>query len=267
MDSLHDIFLRRLDSLTLQSDFRRDEAGTPMNKLCLADKKAYLVKKVEINKNTVDTWYRQDSSNTVPLSDNLLRLAKHFHVSIDYLLGNADFPADYTEQYICDYVGLNYEAIAMLHEWKQRADGDPKDLLYAQRNQSLKALNTILSDAYLQDKKNSYMPDVLHFIGNYLISDKIVRERGCPRFKSGDYCIKLNPGDKVTTVNEEKTFIVDEPIITENITNNNKKLGVYEENHNENCYVLPISELYRTSSLKRIGEVLDHIIKRQGEKK
>lgn len=129
--------------------------------------------------------------------------------------------------------------------------------------QSLKALNEILSDKYRQEQKGVNGWDVLHFIGSYLISDKIVREKGYARFKGGDQYPDLEEGDTVIKGNTKESFVVDYPLVTEKITNDNKKIGVYEEEHFENRYVLPLSDVYKAYALQSIGKILDGIIKRK----
>lgn len=262
MKDLHDIFLERLDSLTLQSGFRKKEAGTPFRELSQTDKSDYLEEKAGISKYTSDRWFRS-TYRTVPKADSLLSIAKHFHVSVDYLLGNADSEEDYTEQYIHNYTGLNYESIAMLQKWKKMDDTELKHPLHAQKMQSIRALNAILSDQYKQEQEGHNVYDALHFIDSYLIADKIVRERGYVRFKSGNEYLKLDEGDIVTKADTGHAFTVDRPIITENITNNNKRIGVYEEGSEANCYYASLSDLYKAHSLKLIGEVLDGMIKRK----
>ncbi len=265
MTDLHNTFLERLEALTIQSNFSEEIAGTLLRALSFTKKITYLSNSLGIKKDTVIGWYR-GNSKTVPKADTLLLISQHFHVSVDYLLGNTDLPEDYTEQYIHDYTGLEYEAIAMLHQWKELDDEDEKSLFHAQKMQSLKALNEILSDKYKQEQKGFNGWDVLHFIGSYLISDKIIREKGYARFKGGGQYPDLEQGDTVIKGNTKESFVVDYPLVTERITNDNKKIGVYEEEHAENRYVLPLSDLYKAHSLKSIGILLDKIIERNSQK-
>lgn len=69
--------------------------------------------------NVIETGKKWTNGETVP--DNLeilISLANFFNVSIDYLLGNAEKPTDYSEQYIHEYTGLAHSSIRILNKSK-----------------------------------------------------------------------------------------------------------------------------------------------------
>ncbi len=201
------------------------------------------------------------TGQTIPSTEKLELLAGFFNVSIDYLLGKTDIESSIDEDFIKDYTGLEPDAIRQLHAWKEESLKDR--LLYAQFMQSLKALNVILCDKYRQEQKGCNGWDVLHFIGSYLISDKIIRERGYARYQSGSRYERLEKGDIVIKANTKEEMQVDIPIVTYEITGDVKKVGVYEEDNPNNRYYVELSKLYKAMSLRSIGEVLDNVIKRQ----
>lgn len=264
---LHDIFLKRLDSLTITREFSHREEkysfGCPFSSLTYTAQKKYLHKYCDISENNYDNW-RKKQNVTVPDADTLYRIAKEFKSSIDFLLGLADAKGTQTEEEIREYTGLELDAIRQLHAMKE--ESVQGDFLYAQFAQSIQALNTILCDKYQQEKKGHNGWDVLHFIGSYLISDKIVREKGYARYQSGSRYERLEKGDIVIKGDTKREMLVDMPIVTYEITGDIKKLGVYEENNPDNRYYVEIEELYKAMSLKSIGKALDNIMDRQKEK-
>lgn len=146
MGELYNTFIERLDTLYIQTNFRKNMAKTQFIKLSQVDKMAYLNEKIGISKNTSDGWFRS-KKKTVPRADNLLLIAKHFHVSVDYLLGNADSADDYSEQYIHNYIGLSNEAIRGLRFLYFPINHDVLDSVQVSRYDII-ALNLILEDFY-----------------------------------------------------------------------------------------------------------------------
>lgn len=264
---LHDNFLKRLDSLTITKEFsyreERYSFGSPFSSLSYTAQKKYLNKHCEISENNYDNWKKRQSK-TVPDADTLYRIAKEFNSSIDFLLGLTDAKGTQAEEEIKEYTGLELDAIRQLHVWKER--NTQNDFFYAQFAQSIQALNVILCDKYKQEKNGYNGWDVLHFIGSYLMSDKIVRERGYARYQSGNRYERLEKGDIVIKADTKEEMPVDIPIVTYEITGDIKKLGVYEEDNPDNRYYIEIAELYKAMSLKSIGKVLDKIMDRQKEK-
>lgn len=265
---LHNLFLERLDTLPIQCDIEYKEEkykmGVPLGSIPYTVKKKYLHKYCDVTPNNFETWNKKNNVS-VPNAFTLLSISQHFHTSVDYLLGNVEAQSSYSEEYIHQYCGLDYDAIRQLRAWKE--EGNKKGLFHAQTMQSLNALNIILSDKYRLEQNSEYMTgwDALHYIGSYLISEKIAREKGSARFQSGDSYLELEKGDIVIKANTKKEMPVDMPIVTEKITNNIKKIGVYEENNPDNCYYIEIAELYKASALKNLGALLDRIIIRQKE--
>jgi len=267
-EQLHDIFLERLDTLRIQQEFSYNKKTYPPNTvfkdLKHAGQREYFHKVFGISKNTYENWRKKGNSTTIPDTDTIYNIAKHFCTNVDYLLGNTDMQENVTEAQIKEYTGLELEAIRQLHYWKE--ENEKHGQLYAQFLQSIKALNVILCDKYRQEQKGFNGWDVLHYIGSYLMSDKIVRETGYARYQSGHRYETLNKGDIIIKVDTKEEMLVDMPLVTYNISGNIKKIGVYEEDNPNNCYYVEIAELYKASALKSIGDTLDKIINRQNEK-
>lgn len=57
--------------------------------------------------------------STIPNADKLLKIAEFFNVSLDYLVGRTEnFTTDNELRFVCDYTGLNEEAIQKLQKLK-----------------------------------------------------------------------------------------------------------------------------------------------------
>lgn len=265
---LHNIFLERLDSLAITRDFSYKEEnyslGCLFSSLTYTAQKKYIHKNCDISENNYDSWKKKQST-TVPDAETLYRIATEFGSSIDFLLGLTDAKGTQTEEDIKEYTGLEIDAIRQLHAWK--TENKKRLFLHAQLEQSINALNTILCHKYRQEKRglNGFGTDVLHFIGAYLTSDKIVRETGYARFQSGSRFTKLEKGDIVIKADTKEEMPVDVPLVTHEITGNIGKLGLYEEGNPDNRYVAKISDLYKAASLSNIGKVLDKIMEKQNE--
>lgn len=56
------------------------------------------------------------NGNSYPKVENIIKIAQHFHVTSDYLLGLTDCPSpDATARATCDYTGLSTKATNKLH--------------------------------------------------------------------------------------------------------------------------------------------------------
>ncbi len=94
-----------------------------------------------------------EKGKRVPDIETLYNIAKHFGVSTDYLLGRTDNKTLDTElQAVCEYTGLNEEAIKSL---KKAFAGDPLGCLSKCENQEyrkkcFKVLNWLLSAGYIE---------------------------------------------------------------------------------------------------------------------
>lgn len=200
----------------------------------------------------------------IPKIATLELLARFFHVSIDYLIGNADSPEDYTEQHIHNYTGLSYNAIARLHEWKKESDEKDGNFFHMQAMSSLEALNIILEDNYNEEMTEGLKRDVLHYIANYLVADEMVREQGKLYFDSGsEKNLELNEGDIVIKSNTSKPLVVDHFRVIEHITNDNKKIGLHKDGNFNKRVVASIAEIYRSNSIICIEKLLSSIVKRR----
>lgn len=261
--NLHDIFLEKLDTLPIQRKFAGEERGTLFGTLSYTKQKNYLYDIVGISTHAFSSWKRI-SSGIVPKVDSLLLIAQHFHVSIDYLLGNADLLEDYTEQHIHNYTGLSYDAIARLHEWKKESDEKDGNFFHMQAMSSLEALNIILEDNYNEEMTEGLKWDVLHYIADYLVADEMVREQGKLYFDSGsEKNLELNEGDIIIKSNTNKSFVVDHFRVIERITNDNKKIGLYKDGNFNKRIVASISEIYKSNSIICIEKLLSSIAKRK----
>lgn len=57
--------------------------------------------------------------STIPNADKLLKIAEFFNVSLDYLVGRTEnFTTDDKLRFVCDYTGLNEDAIQKLQQLK-----------------------------------------------------------------------------------------------------------------------------------------------------
>lgn len=58
---------------------------------------------------------------TIPNADKLLKIAEFFNVSLDYLVGRTEnFTTDNKLSFVCDYTGLNEDAVKNLNEWTNK---------------------------------------------------------------------------------------------------------------------------------------------------
>lgn len=77
-----------------------------------------LAEKLNITANTVSFWC---SGKRTPNSEQLIQIAKILGVSTDFLLGLSDAPtSDKDLQFICDYTGLNLEAVCKQKHFSER---------------------------------------------------------------------------------------------------------------------------------------------------
>lgn len=156
---MHNIFLERLDSLSITECFSyKDEnysLGVPFGSMSYTAQKKYLLRYCYILENSYDNWKKKKSS-TVPDADTLYRIAEHFHTSIDYLLGKKDEQRNYDEKFIEEYLGLNLNAIRMLHLIHTNKK-------YPELNQRcIDMLNLLLSDFYIKIKDAGGNNDITH---------------------------------------------------------------------------------------------------------
>ena len=65
-----------------------------------------------------------------PAADTIFRIAKHFNVSADYLLGLSNEPSIEAEpKAVCDYTGLSKKAVLLLHALKKYDIHDSAEIL------------------------------------------------------------------------------------------------------------------------------------------
>lgn len=83
---------------------------------------AEIAKAIDIKPQSISGWRNGESA---PDFDNLVKIAKYFDVSIDWLLGQAgedNLTADLSIQQMAEYTGLSSRAIESLHEWNTHED-------------------------------------------------------------------------------------------------------------------------------------------------
>ena len=65
---------------------------------------------------TVQAVNQYKQGQGFPKTENLVKIAQHYHVSLDYLIGTSDVKSpDASIQGICEYTGLSETAIEVLH--------------------------------------------------------------------------------------------------------------------------------------------------------
>lgn len=125
--------------------------------------------------------------NTSPDADTLIKLSKYFNVSADYLLGLSDSQSyDKDIQFICDYTGLNEDAVYELNELKTLqnetvAEADAELPFYDSAKSSeynLKLLNRFLTTPANQVTYNIF--EYILDLNNYLNKLKQIDEFQLP---------------------------------------------------------------------------------------
>ena len=116
---------------------------------------------------TITKHYTEDRAVT---TEYLVKYARYFHVSADYLLGLSDVATtDKDIQFICDYTGLYETVVDHLHYRKHNDKLEPKytDCLFEMLNYLLEvdsAIYTIFYNAYLyQDVASRTIPSMADF--------------------------------------------------------------------------------------------------------
>lgn len=95
----------------------RRNAGFPSRLRQLRNKKgesqATLAKELMVTKSTISLY---ETGDNVPDARTIRRMAEHFDVSTDYLLGLANDPTpDLAVKEICEYIGLTSKTVEALH--------------------------------------------------------------------------------------------------------------------------------------------------------
>lgn len=177
----------------------------------------------------------------------------YFNCSADYFMGYIEKPT-YNLTDINKITGLSVEAITALEVLK--SDVENSDIFY---NIELETLNFILKSIYKKQirQKNAigFTESILHFIGLYLCSDEIVKEKAATIqykyadknfgfFKVGD---SIN-GHVVQSINVKYNN-------TKININDSEKISVLNINNNQH-YALNVSRLFKTHAFDGIREKL-----------
>lgn len=81
-----------------------------------------LAEKVQISPGAVSNIIR---GKNIPSIEIIQRIAKVFNVSIDYLVGNTDYPApNLNIEGVCKYTGLSEEALQKLNKLAKEGSGE-----------------------------------------------------------------------------------------------------------------------------------------------
>jgi len=182
-----------------------------------------------------------------------------FNCSADYFLGYIDYPThDYQE--IGQKTDLSITAIKMLEIWKQQKSKN--SFFTAQLSQSIDALNYLLEYSYnsyqLASQEGHYPGwSIFHHIGSYINADNIVRDMPNKiRFRNGSRYYDMKPGDLYTKSDTGEDIVIEQLYALNEITNDNKKVGLIDVQDPNNRYIADISELYRASALNNITKIL-----------
>ena len=98
------------------------------------DRTLYLIKKKGITKNKLltdlglskNSFIKWGKRGSIPSSETLLKIAKYFDVSTDYLLGNTDDPTQKPGE---ENIKFDDFTFAFYEETKDLSDSDKQDLL------------------------------------------------------------------------------------------------------------------------------------------
>ena len=114
-------------------------------------KASVIAREIDISESMISK-YRNDKQPTL---DSLVKLARYFNVSTDYLLGLTDAPsADVKARAVEEYTGLSSDAVQFLHDYKEEYPGRVESLSNLLQSEILDGL--LLSLANLKVYCNTY---------------------------------------------------------------------------------------------------------------
>lgn len=122
-----------------------------------------VAKAIGVSRQALGKWA---NGETVPDIIDLKKLAKYFDVSADYLLGMTDNKTnDITVKAICEYTGLNDEAVESLADFADPIYLEPDPNEKSKRNREMQ-LNFLLNDFKIRNDfiASDYFWDIVGFI-------------------------------------------------------------------------------------------------------
>lgn len=167
-----------------------------------------------VTRQSISNWL---AGETLPQTSQLIRISKTFGVSVDWLLGISDVRTTNAElQAICEYTGLNENAVEVLHDLKN--DPDEKDLI--------KVLDFMLSD-YEQLGIGGKFYSLLGLTWEYLFAEYFIPNN--PNAQYVEYRIKGHGDITRSPIERLKDMIL--PEITQKLMNTKDKF--FEERCNK----------------------------------
>ena len=180
---------------------------------------------------------------TFPKTENLIEIALFFDCSLDYLLGQSPVKTPNASiKAICDYTGLNEEAVAFLHFIKDRTIPDDHG--------TLDIINLVLKDAaaYI-DKEDHLHATLFSLLNQYLLSGSVRRKL------DSEYI----PGPDDTPEQIERNLKREE--------SRKKTVKLTGEASDDILTIVKISSLYKEYLIAQIRKSLDAYLEKDGDQK
>lgn len=145
--------------------------------------RADLAKYLGVSAVAIGQYYNGDA---LPSMDNLIKIAKYFNVSTDYLLGLTDVKTTDTDlKMIVDYTGLSEECINELRKMQETiASFDSEDVRHLLWNESAGIfldktleIHKLIQPQFISAVTNELLPTIIGYIMS-VISSSALKERG-----------------------------------------------------------------------------------------
>lgn len=152
---MNNIIGKRINSALAEKDIKQKE----------------LAKKIGVNDNVISYWC---SGSRTPNTQQIIQICNVLGVSADYLLGLSDVATnDKDLQYICDYTGLEEEAVKVLRYATHGADNffeQPTDEYTKLIQEQRKAINGFLKSVFFSDLVECF---IIQQSVNQKVNDKL----------------------------------------------------------------------------------------------
>lgn len=152
---MNNIIGKRINSALAEKDIKQKE----------------LAKKIGVNDNVISYWC---SGSRIPNTQQIIQICNVLGVSADYLLGLSDVATnDKDLQYICDYTGLEEEAVKVLRYATHGADNffeQPTDEYTKLIQEQRKAINGFLKSDFFSDLVECF---IIQQSVNQKVNDKL----------------------------------------------------------------------------------------------
>lgn len=152
---MNNIIGKRINSALAEKDIKQKE----------------LAKKIGVNDNVISYWC---SGSRTPNTQQIIQICNVLGVSADYLLGLSDVATnDKDLQYICDYTGLEEEAVKVLRYATHGADNffeQPTDEYTKLIQEQRKAINGFLKSDFFSDLVECF---IIQQSVNQKVNDKL----------------------------------------------------------------------------------------------